>query len=312
MSTAWLFPGQGTQNVGMGKTLADSSAAAREVFDRADEALGEALSRVMFEGPADELILTQNAQPAILTCSVAALAALREQLPELSNPSFAAGHSLGEYSALVAAGALSFEDALRLVRIRGQAMQAAVPPGRGAMAAIMGGTQEAVSELCRDAAAPEQPVSPANFNAPGQIVIAGDARAVERAAALAKGRKLKAIPLKVSAPFHCALMEPAARAVERALSQLQVSEFRFPVVSNIEARPNTDPRRVAELLVAQVDGPVQWERSIAWMAAQGVDRALEIGPGKVLAGLVRKIAKDLAVLSVAEPEQIADAATFLK
>jgi [acyl-carrier-protein] S-malonyltransferase len=294
----------------MGRSLFDSSAAALEVFERADSALGWSLSRLCFEGPESELTLTQNTQPAVVTVSVAALSALREAYPELSPPAFAAGHSLGEYSALVAAGALSLEDAVRLVHLRGKAMQEAVPEGQGAMAAIMGGDAQAVEDLCKEAAQGEV-LSPANFNAPGQIVIAGHAQAVERARALATDKKLKAIPLKVSAPFHCALMAPAARALERALADVQIGALAFPVVSNVLARPNSDPAEVPSLLVRQVDGAVRWHESVVVMAEAGVDRALEIGPGRVLAGLVKRIDKALAVQPVSDPDTIAKASEFI-
>ena len=310
MAIAWLFPGQGTQHVGMGKALFDSSAAAREVFERADAALGWPISRLCFEGPESDLTLTKNTQPAIVTTSIAALAALREAHPDLGEPALAAGHSLGEYSALVASGALSLEDAVRLVHLRGKAMQDAVPEGQGAMAAIMGGDADAVQKLCAQAAEGEV-VSPANFNAPGQIVIAGHAAAVARAAKLAGEHKLKAIPLKVSAPFHCALMEPAARAIESALRSIELSPLAFPVVSNVEARPNQDPSHVADLLVRQIDGPVLWEQSVAFMAEHGVRRALEIGPGKVLAGLVKRIDKRIAVHPAGDPDSIAAASDLL-
>lgn len=303
MSYAWLFPGQGAQAVGMGKALCEASAAARRVFERADAALGWSLSKLCFEGPDEELILTKNTQPAIVTTSVAALEALREAYPDLPPPAFAAGHSLGEYSALVAVGALSLEDAVRTVHVRGEAMQQAVPAGRGAMAAIMGGDEEAVRSLCEEASEGDV-LQPANFNAPGQIVIAGTAPAVERAVALAKSKSLKAIPLKVSAPFHCALMEPAARAVEQALQSVTVHPFEIPVVSNVEARANAAAERVPELLVRQVDSPVLWDRSITALAEAGVTGALELGPGKVLAGLVKRIAKSITVVSVGEPQQL--------
>jgi [acyl-carrier-protein] S-malonyltransferase len=304
MSIAWLFPGQGTQTVGMGKALVAASPAARAVFESADRALGFALSTLCFEGPEDELTLTKHAQPAILTASIAALAALREARPGLASPSYAAGHSLGEYSALVAAGALAFEDAVRLVHLRGRAMQEAVPPGRGAMAAIMGGDADAIAALCSEAAAGDV-LSPANFNAPGQIVISGTSEAVGRAVELAGARKLKAIPLKVSAPFHSALMKPAADVVRAALETISVGRLAFPVVSNVDARPNAESARVAELLVRQIDGAVRFHESIALMAEAGVTSALEIGPGKVLAGLVKRIDKRISVVNCFEPESFA-------
>lgn len=294
----------------MGKALHDASPAAREIFARADAALGFSISKLCFEGPAPELTLTKHTQPAILTASIATLAAVREAHPNLTLPSFAAGHSLGEYSALVASSALSLEDAVRLVHLRGRAMQEAVPEGVGAMAAILGGDRAAIEELCRDAANGE-PLSPANFNAPGQVVISGAASAVKRASALASERKLKAIPLNVSAPFHCALMAPAARAVEKALESVAVGPLSFPVVSNVEASANSEASQVASLLVRQIDGPVRWDESISAMAEAGVTKALEIGPGKVLAGLVKRIDKRIQVLSVSDPDGIAKITEFL-
>jgi [acyl-carrier-protein] S-malonyltransferase len=304
MSIAWLFPGQGTQFVGMGKALVDASAAAREVFARADAALGWSISKLCFEGPESELTLTKHTQPAIVTASIAALEALREAFPELPAPSLAAGHSLGEYSALVASGALALEDAVRLVHARGKAMQEAVPEGRGAMAAIMGGDADDVRALCAEAAEGDV-VAPANFNAPGQIVIAGTAEAVARASSLANEHKLKAIPLKVSAPFHCALMQPAVRAMTPLLSEIHFGPMAFAVVSNVEARPNADPSRIGELLLRQIDGAVLWEQSVQHMAEHGVRRALEIGPGKVLAGLVKRIDKRISVTAAGDPDSIA-------
>jgi [acyl-carrier-protein] S-malonyltransferase len=294
----------------MGKELYGSSAAAREVWERADAALGFSLRKLCFEGPEAELTLTKYAQPAIVTASIAALAAVREALPSLPPPGFAAGHSLGEYSALVASSALAFEDAVRLVHLRGQAMQEAVPEGLGGMAAIMGGDAAAVEALCKDAGAGEV-VAPANFNAPGQIVISGHKTAVARAAALASERKLKAIVLNVSAPFHCSLMAPAAIRMKAALAEVRLGELKFPVLPNVEARPNQDVARVAELLVRQVDSPVQWEQTILWMAQAGVTAALEIGPGKVLAGLAKRIDKRVSVLSVGDTEHVSKVSEFL-
>ncbi len=311
MSIAWLFPGQGSQAVGMGKEIFEASAAARAVFEEADGALNEKLSKLVFEGPIEELTLTANAQPAIVTTSIALLAALREALPELAAPAFAAGHSLGEYSALVAAGALSLSDAVRLVRARGRAMQEAVPAGVGAMAAIMGMEPDPVREICKEASTGGEVVSPANFNAPGQIVIAGHKGAVARASELVGARKGKAIALNVSAPFHCALMAPAARVVHDKLASVTVNVPKFPIVANVDAEPNVDPSRVKELLVRQVDGAVRWDDSIRFMSGHGVVKALEIGPGKTLAGLVRRIAKDLKVHSVNDPATLEGAAAFL-
>jgi len=294
----------------MGKALHAASSAAREVFARADAALGWPVSKLCFEGPDSELTLTANTQPAILATSIAVLAALHEANPSLPPPAFAAGHSLGEYTALVAAGALALEDAVRLVHLRGKAMQEAVPEGEGAMAAIMGGDAENVKQLCIDAAN-EEVLEPANFNAPGQVVIAGHAAAVERAIELASRRKLKAVKLKVSAPFHCALMAPAAERVAQALVAISVNEPRFSVVSNVDGEPNRAAGRIAELLVRQIESPVLWDRSITQMAEAGVTRALEVGPGKVLSGLVKRIDKRIQVLGVLEPADIAKTAEFI-
>lgn len=310
MTVAWFFPGQGSQAVGMGKEVALASPAARAIFERVDSALGEPLSKLIFEGPEETLTLTANAQPAIVATSCAVLAALRERVPGLASPAYAAGHSLGEYSALVASEALSLEDAVRVVRARGRAMQDAVPPGTGAMSAIMGIEPARLSELC-DRAAEGEVLAPANFNAPGQIVVAGHASAVARLGELVAAEKGRAIPLKVSAPFHCALMAPAARVVGAHLDRVNVREPRFPVVANFDASPNSDPGRVQGLLVRQVDGPVRWEETVRFMAAQGVTHALEIGPGKVLAGLAKRIAKDLKVLSVSDLAAIEQVPTFL-
>lgn len=312
MKVAWLFPGQGAQSVGMGHKLFSASTAARAVFERADAALGEPLSKLVFEGPEAELTRTANAQPAIVTTSIAVLEAVKERYPQLPAPSFAAGHSLGEYSALVASGALAFEDAVRLVRARGRAMQEAVREGEGAMAAIMGLEGPALEAICVEAAkATGEVVSCANFNAPGQIVIAGAQKAVAAAQELASAQKGKAIPLKVSAPFHCALMAPAARAVEAELAGIRVGDLAFPVVANVDAEPNVEPSRVKGLLVRQVDGAVRWEQAILRMRDEGVTHALELGPGKVLAGLVKRIAKDIKVLSVGDPESLDAVGAFL-
>lgn len=315
MKIAWLFPGQGSQEVGMGKALAEASPAARAVFARADAALlavgmERPISELCFDGPLEALTLTAVAQPALVTVSSAVVAALRERLPDLGAPAFAAGHSLGEYSALVAAGALELEDAVRLCRLRGQVMQDAVPPGAGAMAAVMGLDAAGVLALCADAAEGEV-LGPANFNGPGQTVIAGTAAAVERARVLAGARGGKAVPLKVSAPFHCALMRPAADRLAPALEGVTVHAPAFPVVANVDGAPNLEPGRVRDLLVRQIDAPVQWLKSIELIAAEGVTHALEIGPGKVLAGLVKRITKQITVLSVSDLESIDRAAVVL-
>ena len=311
MSIAWLFPGQGSQSVGMGRDVLEASSGARAVFERVDAALGEKLSKLVLEGPEDQLTLTANAQPAIVATSCAVLAAIRERVPTLAPPAFAAGHSLGEYSALVAAEALTLEDAVRLVRARGRAMQEAVPAGTGAMSAVMGVEPENLEALCRQAATNDEVVSPANFNAPGQIVVAGHAAAVARLGELAAAQKGRVIPLKVSAPFHCALMAPAARVVQSELERARVQPPKFPIVANFDAQPNSDAARVKELLVRQVDGPVRWEASVRLMAERGVTHALEIGPGKVLAGLVKRIAKDIKVLSVGDAASLDAVAAFL-
>lgn len=303
----------------MGKDLIASSRAAKEIFDRADAALGESLSSLILEGPDAELTLTANAQPAIVTMSIATLAAIRERYegaPFLS-PRFAAGHSLGEYSALVAAGALTLEDAVRIVRARGRAMQDAAAPGVGAMTAIMGLESARLEALCREVEAERDAngeaygvVSCANFNAPGQIVIAGATKAVGRVAERAAEEKGKAIPLKVSAPFHCALMAPAAKVVAEQLAKVEIKALAFPVVANVDARPNVDPQRVKDLLVRQVDGAVRWEQAVRMMHLEGVTHAIEIGPGKVLAGLGKRIAKDLKITSVGDVTSLSSLGTF--
>ena len=294
----------------MGRALASAFPESAEIFERADRALGFSIRALCFDGPEAELTLTRHAQPAIVTTSIATLAAIRSRFPNLPSPAFAAGHSLGEYSALVSAGALTLEHAVRLVHLRGRAMQGAVPEGEGGMAAIIGGDRGAVEALCVEAAEGDV-VSPANFNAPGQIVISGHRRAVDRAAALAGSKKLKAIVLNVSAPFHCALMAPAARAVEAALAELGMQAPSFPVVANVSALPNENSEEAKRLLVRQIDAPVLWEQTIALMAEAGVTHALEIGPGKVLAGLAKRIDKRITVLSVGDADSIAKIADFL-
>jgi [acyl-carrier-protein] S-malonyltransferase len=299
---ALLFPGQGSQFVGMGKALCEASAAARAVFDEADAVLGFSLSGLCFEGPEEALRLTSHTQPAILTHSVAALADLRARFPErLEGAAFAAGHSLGEYSANVAAGALAFGEALRLVRERGTFMQEAVPAGVGAMAAIVGLRPDDVDAACRQAAQGEV-VAPANYNSPEQTVIAGQAAAVARAAeaCLQRGAK-RAIPLAVSAPFHCALMSPARERMRPLLEGATFADAVLPVVTNVDAKGQTAGAELRGALVRQIDSPVRWVESMQLLARQGVDRALEIGPGNVLAGLVRRIDKAIKVEGYAGP-----------
>ncbi len=300
--TAWLFPGQGSQYAGMGRDVAEVSAAARRVFEQADEALGFALSKLCFEGPEEDLKLTENTQPAILTTSVAVLEALRERgLPEAD---FVAGHSLGEYSALVAAGALEFTDAVRLVRNRGRYMQEAVRPGVGAMAAILGMTPDKVEAVCK-AAAQGQVCSPANINSPSQIVIAGDAAAVERAQDIAREAGAKrVVPLQVSAPFHCALMSPAQQRLRADLDAIEIRDPRIPLVNNFEAAAVSDAAAVKRGLYEQVPNPVRWEESMRALSAAGVERFVEIGPGKVLTGLLRNIDRSLNGVAVGDAESL--------
>ncbi len=293
---AFLFPGQGSQHAGMGKDLADNFPVAKQVFEEANDALGFDLASLCYNGPEEDLKLTANTQPAILTTSIAALRALESETG--LTPAFAAGHSLGEYSALVCAGALDFADAVRTVRQRGTFMQEAVPVGTGAMAAILGLDLETLSTVCNNAAQ-GQVVSPANYNSAGQVVIAGHTDAVNRAIELAKESGAKrAMPLPVSAPFHCSLMTPAGERLAEVLNSIAVNEMSVPVVTNVEAAPNQDAARVRELLVQQVSAPVRWEETIACMINAGVQRYIEIGPGKVLSGLVKRMAKDGTVQNV--------------
>lgn len=295
---ALIFPGQGSQKVGMGQAFAAADPIVRDTFAEADAALGTALSRLCFEGPERELTLTENTQPAILTVSVAIARVLEARG---WRPDFYAGHSLGEYSAHVAAGTFGFADAVRTVRNRGRYMQEAVPVGTGAMAAILGLDAEAVAAACAEAAQGEV-VSPANLNAPGQVVIAGTRAAVERAGVAAKARGAKrVIPLAVSAPFHCALMKPAEERLAPELRGLAVQPPRRPVIANIDAQPKRDGAAAIEALVRQVSGAVQWEAVVRRLASEGVRTYVEVGPGTVLAGLVRKIDRDARVASLEDP-----------
>lgn len=299
---AFVFPGQGSQYAGMGKDFCDGFAPARDAFAEADEALNFKISRLCFDGPEEQLKLTENTQPAILTVSVAILRVLQSEYS--LEPFCVAGHSLGEYSALVAAGAIAFRDAVRIVRERGRLMQQAVPAGQGAMAVVLGLEPNAVESLCTETAGGEI-VSPANLNGGGQVVIAGARPAVARAMALAKERGAKRVlELPVSAPFHCALMRPAAEGLDKVLADVEVRPFSIGVITNVEAEINNDASRVKSLLVRQAVSPVRWEESIKRLEALGPDRVLEIGPGKVLTGLIKRISPKLNVDNLENPDDL--------
>ena len=313
MTRALVFPGQGSQAVGMGRELAEAFAEARAVFEEVDDALGQPLMRLMFDGPEADLTLTENAQPALMAVSLAVVEVLRKQggveIPKIAR--FVAGHSLGEYSALCAAGTFSLGDTARLLKLRGRSMQKAVPVGQGAMAALMGADLEAAQAIAAEAAAETGKVcAAANDNAPGQVVISGDAGAVERAIAIAAAKGFKrAIKLPVSAPFHCPLMQPAADAMAEALAGVAMKAPSVPVVANVVARAVSDPDEIRARLVEQVCGVVRWRESVLFMKGEGVGTLVELGAGKVLGGLAKRIDKELAGISVQTP---ADIETFLK
>jgi len=307
MTAAFTFPGQGSQAVGMGKALADAFPQAKAVFDEVDAALGEKLSALMWDGPIETLTLTENAQPALMAASLAGIRALQAEagLDLARDAAFVAGHSLGEYSALAAAGAFSIGDAARLLRIRGKAMQAATPVGVGAMAAILGLDFDAVVAVAAEAAQGEV-CQAANDNGGGQVVISGHKAAVERACEIAKAKGAKrAIPLPVSAPFHCALMQPAADAMAEALAKVAISRPAVPVIANVRAAPVSEPAEIVRCLVEQVTGTVRWRECVAAMAAAGVTTFYEVGSGKVLTGLVKRIADGAAGVAIGTPDDIA-------
>ncbi|KZL12490.1 Malonyl CoA-acyl carrier protein transacylase [Pseudovibrio axinellae] len=305
MTIAFTFPGQGSQTVGMGKDLADTFPEARAVFEEVDAALGQSLTKVMWEGPADELTLTANTQPALMAVSLATMRVLEAKGVDLSKAaSFVAGHSLGEYSALAAAGSLSVAQAARLLRIRGEAMQKAVPVGEGAMAALLGLDFDQAMEVAQEAAQGDV-CQAANDNATGQVVVSGHKAAVERACEIAKGKGARrAVLLPVSAPFHCALMQPAADAMAAALAEVEIKAPVVPLVANVVAAPITDPEEIRTRLVEQVTGTVRWRESVSWMADNGVTTLVEVGTGKVLTGMVRRIVKSLEGVAVNTAEDI--------
>ncbi|MCH2078070.1 MAG: ACP S-malonyltransferase [Rhodobacteraceae bacterium] len=302
---AWVFPGQGAQAIGMGKALAEAYPEAQAVFDEVDEALGEKLSSLIWEGELEELTLTANAQPALMATSLAAVRALAAEGFAVSEASFVAGHSLGEYSALAAAGAFSVGDTAKLLRTRGLAMQDAVPVGVGAMAALLGLDFATAQEVAEEAAQGEV-CQAANDNDPGQVVVSGHKGAIERAVEIAKSKGAKrAVLLPVSAPFHCALMQPAAEIMADALANVEIAAPVVPVVANVRAEAVSDPSVIRELLIEQVTGSVRWRESVAWMSGQGVTEIWEVGAGKALSGMVRRINRDIACKAVSTPEDVA-------
>ncbi len=312
MSRAFVFPGQGAQTIGMGRDLAAAYPAAQAVFDEVDEALGEKLSALIWEGEQEALTLTTNAQPALMATSIAALRALEAEGVSVTDAAFVAGHSLGEYSALAAAGSISVADTARLLRIRGTAMQDAVPVGVGAMAALLGLDFAAVHEVAAEAAQGEI-CQAANDNDPGQVVVSGHKAAVERACEIAKARGARrAMLLPVSAPFHCALMQPAADVMAQALADVRINAPNVPLVANVRAEAVTDPDVIRSLLVEQVTGSVRWRESVAYMADQGVGEILEIGAGKALCGMIRRIAKEVTTKAVGTPDDVTAAIEHMK
>ena len=306
MTRALVFPGQGAQAIGMGKALAEAYPEAKAIFNEVDEALGEKLSAMIWEGDADTLTLTQNAQPALMATSLAAMRALEAEGFGLDQAAYVAGHSLGEYSALAAAGAISVADTARLLRTRGLAMQQAVPVGVGAMAALLGLDFETVQTVALEAAADGEVVQAANDNDPGQVVVSGHKAAVERACDIAKDKGAKrAVLLPVSAPFHCALMEPAAKVMADALETVEILAPSVPLVANVRAEAVTDPATIRALLVEQVTGSVRWRESVGYMAAHGVTEIFEVGAGKALSGMIRRIERSIACSAVGTPDDIA-------